>query len=147
MENETDDKVAVSMVQETQQKFPELNTCSFDKGFHSKENQSALADILEVVALPRKGRLSKEAQEIEKSDSFVKAKQKHSAVESSINALEVHGLDQCLDHGIDGFKSYVSLAIVGKNIDRIGSLIQRAEQRKAARLKKRIRGRSPPLAA
>ncbi len=147
MENETDDKVAVSMVQETQQKFPELNTCSFDKGFHSKENQSALADILEVVALPRKGRLSKEAQEIEKSDSFVKAKQKHSAVESSINALEVHGLDQCLDHGIDGFKSYVGLAIVGKNIDRIGSLIQRAEQRKAARLKKRIRGRSPPLAA
>ncbi len=48
---------------------------------------------------------------------------------------------------IDGFKSYVGLAIVGKNIDRIGSLIQRAEQRKAARLKKRIRGRSPPLAA
>ncbi len=64
MENETDDKVAVSMVQETQQKFPELNTCSFDKGFHSKENQSALADILEVVALPRKGRLSKEAQKL-----------------------------------------------------------------------------------
>lgn len=147
MEKETDDKVAVSMVKETQAKFPKLTTCSFDKGFHSKANQSELAEVLEVVALPRKGRLSKEAKAIEQSDAFVQAKQKHSAVESDINALEVHGLDQCPDHGIGGFKSYVGLAVVGKNIDRIGALIQQAEQRQAAREKKRIRDRSPPLAA
>jgi len=147
MEKETDDKVAVIMVEGAQARFPELSTCSFDKGFHSNENQSELKKILAVVALPRKGRLSKEAQAIEKSDAFVQAKQKHSAIESGINALEVHGLDQCPDHGIGGFKSYVALAIVGKNIDRIGSLLKQAEQKQEARQKKCVRDRSPPLVA
>ena len=33
------------------------------------------------------------------------------AVESAINALEAHGLDRCPDHGIDGFKRYIALAV------------------------------------
>lgn len=68
---------------------------------------------------------------------FRKARRKHSAVESAIHALEVHGLDQCPDHGIDGFKRYVALAIVSRNIQRIGAILQKREQRKIEKQKKR----------
>lgn len=140
MEKETDDKIALPMIQETRTRFPELNRCSFDKGFHSNENQEGLRRELDVVALPRKGRLSKQAQDIEKSEDFIHAHDKHSAVESAINALEVHGLDTCPDHGINGFKRYIAVAIVAKNLDRIGAIIKQAEQKREARRLQRDRG-------
>ncbi|MDY6990946.1 MAG: hypothetical protein SWQ30_23130, partial [Thermodesulfobacteriota bacterium] len=53
----------------------------------------------------RQGRSDKKTEEgfskdkeIEHSEEFIKSRRKHSAVESSINALENHGLDRCLDH-------------------------------------------------
>lgn len=124
MEKQTDDQVTISIIKETKQRFPSLSSCSFDKGFHSPENQKILKDELDFVTLPRKGKLSKSAREIEQSEEFRKSKKQHSAVESAINALEVHGLDVCPDHGIDGFKRYVSLAIVARNIQHIGSIIK-----------------------
>jgi hypothetical protein len=110
MEKKTDDQVTVSMVTEAKARFPKLNACSLDKGFHSQENQGALPAHLELLALPRKGMLSQQAQALEQADQFVKARRAYSAVESAINGLEVHGLDMCPDHGIDGFKRYVALA-------------------------------------
>ncbi len=61
MQNQTDDQVTVEMVSQAKKRFANLNVCSFDKGFHSKTNQEALKDILELVVLPRKGKLSKES--------------------------------------------------------------------------------------
>ena len=136
MEKKTDDQVAVAMIDETKKRFKNLSTCSFDKGFHSPKNQKELNEKLDVVALKRKGRLSREARDIESSDEFRKAQHKHSAVESAINALEVHGLDMCPDHGIDGFKRYVALAIVARNIHRIGAILKQQEQKRSERRKK-----------
>lgn len=133
MEKETDEQVAVPMIQETKAAFPTLTSCSFDKGFHSPENQKALIEMLEVVALKRKGKLSQKARAIESSETFRKARHKHAAVESAINALEVHGLDKCPDHGIDGFKRYVALAVVARNIHRIGAILHKKEQAKLLR--------------
>ena len=147
MEKETDDQVAVPMVTQTKAAFPTLASCSFDKGFHSSENQRVLGEKLEVVALKRKGKLSQKAQAIESSDAFKKAKHKHSAVESAINALEVHGLDKCPDHGIGGLKRYVALAVVTRNIHRIGAILTQREQAKVARLRKRNRDAPFLLAA
>jgi hypothetical protein len=123
MQNQTDDQVTVEMVSQAQQRFPNLKVCSFDKGFHSKENQIVLKKHLVLVVLPRKGKLSKEAQEEEQAAAFVKARRAHSAVESAINGLEVHGLDICRDHGIGGFKRYVALAVLARNIHRIGAIL------------------------
>jgi len=123
MEKQTDDQIAVSMIAEAKKRFPKLNACSFDKGFHSPANQTELTQYLDQVTLPRKGKLSKERQAIERTEEFVKARRAHSAVESAINALEVHGLDKCPDHGIDGFKRYVALAIVTRNIRRMGDIL------------------------
>jgi IS5 family transposase len=137
MEKQTDDQVAIPMVFETKRRFPDLKTVSFDKGFHSPENQNVLSQVLEVAALKKKGKLSQEAKAIEASEEFRKARRKHSAVESAINALEVHGLDQCPDHGIDGFKCYVALAIVARNIQRIGAILKNREQKILDRKKKK----------
>ena len=135
MTKETDDKITVEMVKNSQIKFPELNGVSFDKGFHSKDNQEALKNILDLVALPRKGKLSISAKAIEGAKEFCNARKKHSAVESAINALEVHGLDVCRDHSIHGVKRYVALAVVTRNIHRIGDILHKQEQIKINRRK------------
>jgi hypothetical protein len=124
MQQETDDKVALDMVSATQASFPSFKACSFDKGFHSQDNQRDLKDTLEQVVLPKKGKLSKVDQAREYADDFVQAKQKHSAVESAINALQVHGLDKCPDHGIDGFERYAALAVLSRNIQVIGCIVR-----------------------
>ena len=139
MQNQTDDQVTVEMVSQARKRFTTLNVCSFDKGFHSKANQEALKDILDLVVLPRKGKLSKEAQAIEHAPEFVKTRRAHSAVESAINGLEVHGLDVCPDRGITGFKRYVALAVVARNIHRIGAILWQREQEQRARDQSRVR--------
>jgi hypothetical protein len=140
MQNETDDKIAVPIVIETKNRFPNLNSCSFDKGFHSPQNQNDLKKILDRIILPRKGKLSRENREIEGSEEFKEARRKHSAVESTINALENHGLDRCRDHGLHGFKRYVALAIVARNIQIIGATLQKKEvKRRKKDEKKRLR--------
>src|ERR1019366_6277128 len=126
-----------------QKRFAHLNACSFDKGFHSPDNHFALKGQLELVALPRKGKLSQMAKAAEQSDAFIKARRSHSAVESAINALEVHGLDVCPDHGIGGFRRYVAFAVVARNIHRIGAILWHQEQQREQR-KKKYSNRAPP---
>jgi hypothetical protein len=125
MQHETDDQVAVPMIQETKERFPNLKSCSFDKGFYSSKNQERLSELLDEVILPRKGKLSKAALAIENSPEFIHLRRKHAAVESGINALENHGLDCCPDRGIMGFKRYVGLAVLARNIQLIGALLQK----------------------
>ena len=96
---------------------------------------------MKLVALPRKGKRSQQAQAIEYADDFVKARRQHSAVESAINALEVHGLDRCPDRGLAGFKRYVALAVVGRNIHRIGAILREEEIK---RIKRQHRYADPP---
>ena len=137
MQNETDDKIAVSMIEETKIRFADFNMCSFDKGFHSPKNQEQLIGIIDEIVLPRKGKLSEKNKAIEHSKEFIEAKWKHSAVESSINALENHGLDRCRDNGIGGFKRYIALAVVARNIQIIGHVLQQKEMKELRRLKEK----------
>jgi hypothetical protein len=133
MEKTTDDQIAVSIVKDSQSRFPALKTISMDKGFHSPNNQIQLKERLDLVILPKKGRLS-EADKVRESDvEFVQLRRQHSAVESAINALEAHGLDKYPDQGIDGFKRYVALAIVARNIQRLGVVVREQALQKIAR--------------
>jgi hypothetical protein len=124
MQKTTDDKVAVPMACKAKEKFADLISISFDKGFYSPANRQALTNILEQVILPKKGRLSIEEKNIECSEDFIQGKRKHAAVESGINALENHGLDRCPDHAITGFKRYVALAVLARNLQNLGNIIQ-----------------------
>lgn len=133
MEKETDDKVAVTMVNEAQLKFSTFRGCSFDKGFYTPANKTELKGVLDTLVMPKKGRRNKAEWEEEKAGVFIQSKRKHSAVESAINGLENHGLDRCLDHGIHGFKRYVSLAVLARNIQIIGHHIQQKELKRLQR--------------
>jgi len=137
MENTTDDKVAVSIIFDAKQKFKNIKSCSFDKGFHSPTNQKELAKILDTVILPFKGKLSEKRKAIEYSEEFLEARKKHSAVESSIGALQNHGLKKCPDHGIHGFKRYVSMGMLAMNLQILGHAIQ---QKELKRQKKKCKG-------
>ena len=139
MEKTQDVDVAVSMIKATQKQFPSLSVCSFDKGFHSPANQNDLANYLEEVILPKKGKLSAADKNKEHAPYFRKARRQHSAVESAINALEHNGLDRCRDHGIDGFKRYVALGILSRNVKRIGFII--LEKQRTELKQKRHSGR------
>lgn len=77
------------------------------------------------MVLPRKGKRSAKVREIETSEYHIKARRQHAAVESAINALENHGLDRCPDHGITGFKRYVALAVLARNIQILGATVRK----------------------
>jgi hypothetical protein len=135
MEKVKDVDIAVLMATEAKRRFSSLSSCSFDKGFYSPGNKTELQIVLDKVVLPKKGKLSRADQQIEFADDFIESRRKHAAVESAINALENHGLDRCPDHGIDGFKRYVSLAVFARNIQLLGAKVRQ-------KTLKRIRRRS-----
>jgi hypothetical protein len=143
MEKQTDVEVATKMVREAQKRFKGLELCSFDKGFHSPSNQAELAQMLTQVGMPRKGRLSQKMREHEQSEGFKQARRGHAAVESGINALEVHGLDTCHDHGIEGFKRYVALAVLTRNIHRIGDIVWHRDKKREERRIRHVARESP----
>ncbi len=135
-ENESDVLIAVPIILETKKRSDNFNSSSFDKGFHSPDNQKKPAEISEKAVLPRKGWLSAVCRKIEHSDDFRDARRKHSAVESSICALENHGLDRCPDHGIEGFKRYVGLAVSARDILILGHVVQQKKLKVQQRLEK-----------
>ncbi len=135
LEQQTDEKIAVAMAQGAKDQFANLAGCSFDKGFYSPDNKRELANILDYVILPKKGRLSAKDKQIEHSEEYIESRRKHSAVESCINALENHGLDRCLDHGLYGFKRYVALSVLARNIQILGHLLQQKELKRQRRRK------------
>ena len=139
MRHTTDEKVAVSLVEATKKRFPLLASCSFDKNFYTPENRKQLERMLDLAVLPKKGRLTEDEKAFESSEEFARARRKHPAVESGINALENHGLDRCLDHGIWGFERYVALAVLSRNIQILGSILWKKEFEKLRREEARLR--------
>jgi len=135
MEKTTDDRIAIPLIQATCARFPEVASASMDKGFHSPANQAALAKIIPLPVVPKKGKCTVAERARESDPQFIRLRRRHSAVESAINALEVHGLDICRDHGIEGFKRYVALAVVGRNLHRLGAILlaQEAERERRRR--------------
>jgi len=138
MEKQKDVDIAVMMVTEAKRRFPHLSGCSFDKGFYSPGNRQTLTSILDDVVMPKKGKLSKADKAIEYSDEFINTRHKHAAVESAINALENHGLDRCRDQGLDGFKRYIALAVVARNIQILGAKLRNKSLEKQKRLEERL---------
>ena len=127
MQRTTDDAIAVAIVEQTKRRFGTLHSISMDKGFHSKDNQARLNEVVDFVVMPKKGRLSVADRQREAEGEFVRLRHQHSAVESAINALESHGLDRCPDHGIVGFRRYVALAVVARNVQRLGAILRAQE--------------------
>ena len=133
----TDDQVAVPMVKSAQLAFPNLKTCRYDKAFHGKGNQEDLKGLLDTVVPPKKGRLSKDDRAREHDPEFKRLRRQHSAVESAINAPEVHGLDVGRDHGLDGFERYVALAVLSRNSQQQGAIKREQARQRLIEQRKR----------
>lgn len=136
MENEQDVDVTVDIVKAVCEKYHEIDSISFDRGFWSPGNNTELNTIIPKVVMPKKGYKNVERLKVEGEKEFKKLRHKHSAVESGINALQAHGLGKVLDHGIEGYKRCIALGVVGYNIHLLGSILMRkcvkAQRKRAA---------------
>ena len=128
MENETDSEIVLETADRVTSKY-HINSWSFDKGYWHKDNKWLLNTIVPLVIMPKKGKRNKQETEEEHTIKFLKLRNKHSAVESSINELEHSGLGRCADKGYHGFKRYIGMGVVAHNLKRIGrELIKQAKE-------------------
>lgn len=105
---------------------------SFDRGFHSPENQQQLAEIIDHPCLPKPGPKQATAQQAQASVKFHQARQRHPGVESAIGALQCgNGLARCRDGTEEGFERYVALGILGRNLHVLGKLLIASEHESA----------------
>jgi hypothetical protein len=101
-----------------------IEGASFDRGFHTPENQQTLADIVARPCLPKPGVKQAAQQERQASVSFRQARQRHPGVESAIGALQAgNGMERCRDHTEIGFRRYVALGVLGRNLHVLGKLL------------------------
>jgi transposase, IS5 family len=97
-----------------------LASLSFDKGFTRAEDRELLSLYVPVVVMPKRGKKNAAETERERGKKFVALRQQHSAVESEINSLEHHGLNRCLDVGLQGYLRYVGYGVMSYNLHMIG---------------------------
>ena len=97
-----------------------LASLSFDKGFTRTEDRELLSLYVPVVVMPKRGKKNAAETEQEREKQFVALRKQPSAVESEINSLEHHGLNRCLDVGLEGYLRYVGCGVMSYNLHVIG---------------------------
>jgi hypothetical protein len=120
-----DQDVVVKQTEIVQKKHAgQIETASFDRGFHSDANELALREIIEdVCVLPRHPEQYAERLK-QGSIQFHQTRLRHSGVESAIGAMQRgNGLARCRDRSELGFERYFGLAILGRNIHTLGKLL------------------------
>jgi len=101
-----------------------IRRASFDRGFHSPENQRELAKIVAHPCVPMPGANQPREQEAEATVEFRQARQDHPGIESAINALQSgNGLARCRDRSERGFSRYLQLAVLGRNLHVLGKIL------------------------
>jgi len=101
-----------------------IHQASFDRGFHSPENQRQLAKIIAHPCLPMPGTHQAGQQAREATIEFRQARRRHSGVESAIGALQAgNGLARCRDRTEPGFSRYIQLAMLGRNLHVLGKIL------------------------
>ena len=101
-----------------------IEQASFDRGFHTPENQERLAAIVASVCLPKPGAKQSAEQSRKATLVFRQARDRHAGVESAIGALQAgNGLERSRDCTELGFERYVMLGILGRNLHVLGKLV------------------------
>lgn len=120
-----DQDLIVEQTQKLQERLGgQIEEASFDRGFHSPENQTRLAEIVQHLCLPMPGRNQSVEQAQQASVRFHQARRRHPGVESAIGALRSgNGLVRCRDATEVGFARYVALAVFGRNLHALGKLL------------------------
>jgi IS5 family transposase len=113
-----------------------IEEASFDRGFHTPDNQRELAEIVARPCLPKPGAKQAIEQARQATLSFRRARQRHAGVESAIGALQAgNGLERSRDRSERGLERYLALGVLGRNLHVLGKLLiaREASQCEAAR--------------
>jgi transposase, IS5 family len=126
-----DSEIVVGEMKQLQERLRgQIRRGSFDRGFHSPENQVELAKLVAHPCLPKPGVHQSEQQEREATVEFRAARRKHPGIESAIGALQSgNGLDRCRDCTFGGYCRYVGLGIMGRNLHVLGKLLLAREDK------------------
>jgi hypothetical protein len=101
-----------------------IRSASFDRGFHTPENQRGLAELVAQPCLPVTGHIQAERQRREATVEFRRARRRHPGIESAIGALQSgNGLARCRDRAFGGYCRYVGLGVLGRNLHVLGKLL------------------------
>jgi hypothetical protein len=120
-----DQDLVVPVMKALQKRFHgKIRSASFDRAFHTPENQQHLAEIVRTPCIASKGQEKGRAQQQEGTVAFRKARQHHPGVESAIGALQAgNGQKRCRDRSKRGYDRYVALGILGRNLQTLGKLL------------------------
>ncbi len=134
-----DQDVLVPAMTELQQRVGDkIRRASFDRAFHTPDNQEKLAAIVDHPCIPKKGRFSGRKQQEEASVEFRRARQSHPGIESAIGALQSgNGQERCRDKSKLGYERYVGLGILGRNLQVLGKLLLAQDDAKCEAAKSR----------
>jgi len=89
-------------------------------------------ELAPVLSQLSRNEANRREEEHENQKSFRALRNQHQAIESDINCLEHHGLNRCLDKGLDGFERYVGFGVLSYNLHKIGArLLQRQREGQA----------------
>ena len=129
-----DKDVAVGETKALQEIFDnQVQRLSFDRGFHSPENQLKLTELVEHACLPKPGVKQAAAQLAEADEEWHAAQQNHSGVESAIGGLQSgNALKRCRDRSELGLERYLQLAILGRNLHTLGRMLIAQQDAEAA---------------
>jgi len=125
-----DQDLVVPVMKQLQKRFDgRIKSASFDRAFHTPENQQALAEIVTTPCIAAKGEEKGRQQHKEGTMAFRQARQRHPGVESAIGALQAgNGMKRCRDRSKRGYERYVGLGILGRNLQTLGKLLLAQDQ-------------------
>jgi len=110
-----------------------IKRASFDRGFHSPQNQISLAKIIPHPCLPKPGVHQAATQQAAATVEFHRSRRLHSGIESAIGALQSgNGLARCRDHSQAGYARYIGLGVLGRNVLLLGKLLLAEEHPQCA---------------
>jgi len=130
-DHQQDNELLLPVIDRIRNNYGKVSSCSSDRGFFSKIDIDVL-EIFDIKAIiPKKGKRNLAEIQKENDPNFIKAKHRHSAVESNINELEHRGLDRCPDRSLKGMHRYVGLAVIAYNLRRLGQILLEQDRRAA----------------
>jgi IS5 family transposase len=120
-----DQDLVVPVIKKLQLRFGgKIKSASFDRAFHTPDNQKDLAKIVTNPCIAAKGEEQGRQQQKKGTVAFRQARQNHPGVESAIGALQAgNGLARCRDRSKRGYERYVALGILGRNLQTLGKLL------------------------
>ncbi len=132
--DEGDKDVAVREARSLQVDFSNgVKRLSYDRVFHSPENQTKLSELVDTLCLPKPGAKQSVVQQSEADEQFLAAQQHHPGIESAIGALQSgNALKRCRDRSEIGCERYIQLAILGRNLHTLGRMLIAREDQEAA---------------